>query len=259
MTPNPPPPPAPAPVPPTPPAPNKMSPLAKVAIGCGVVAVICALVVGVAVSVGVHWFKKKVGDNPTLAVAEAVVRANPELEVVDSDSKAGTLTIKNTKTGEVVTMNAKDVENGKITFTTKDGTTTFDGSQSGEGGSVKVTNDKGEQTTFTAGQGAPQNLPSWVPTYSGGDVQGAYDATTNEGRSAMFTVSTADPVDRVAEFYESQLKGSGLTVQKNTMEANGQKTVILAATSPDDKRTATVTVSTNEGKTQALVNFNEKK
>ena len=255
MTPNPPPPP-PA---PTAPAPNKMSPMAKVAIGCGIFAVICALVVGAAVSFGVHWFKKKVGDNPTLAVAEAVVRANPELEVVDSDSKAGTLTIKNTKTGEVITMNAKDIEEGKISFSTKDGTTTFDTSKNGEGGEMKVTNEKGEQATFTSGQGAPKNLPSWVPTYSGGDVQGSYDASTTEGRSALFTVTTSDPVDQVAEFYESQLKGSGLTIQKNSYEANGQKTIILAGTSADDKRTATVTVSTSEGKTQALVNFNEKK
>jgi hypothetical protein len=258
MTPNPPPPPPGS--APTGPAPNKMSPMAKVAIGCGIFAVICALVVGAAVSFGVHWFKKKVGDNPTLAVAEAMVRANPELEVVESDSKEGTLTIKNIKTGEVVTMNAKDIEDGKITFTTKEGTTTFDGSKNGEeGGTVKITNEKGEQATFMAGQGAPQNLPSWMPTYSGGDVQGSYDASTAEGRSAAFTVATTDPVDKVAEFYESQLKGNGLNVQKNTMEANGQKTIILTATSSDDKRTAMVSVSTSEGKTLTSVNFNEKK
>ncbi|MES1241065.1 MAG: hypothetical protein ABUT39_05545 [Acidobacteriota bacterium] len=256
MTPNPPPPP-PSPAP-TGPASNKMSPLAKVAIGCGIFAVICALVVGAAVSFGVHWFKKKVGDNPTLAVAEAIVRANPELEVVESDPKAGTLTIKNTKTGEVVTMNAKDVEDGKITFTTKEGTTTFDGSKSGEGGEIKVTNEKGEQATFTAGQGAPQNLPSWIPTYSGGEVQGVMDASTAEGRSATFTVSTTDSIDEVANFYESQLKSSGFKVEKGSYEAGGQKTVTLTATG-DDKRSANVMVSTGDGKTQAVVNFNEKK
>ncbi len=257
MTPNPPPPPAPT---PTAPGQNKMSPLAKVAIGCGIVAVICALVLGAALSFGVHWFKKKVGDNPTLAAAELIVRANPELEVVDSDSKAGTLTIKNTKTGEVVTMNADDVKNGKISFTTKEGTTTFDASQTGEGGQVKMTNEKGEQVTFSAGQGAPKNVPAWVPAYSNGKVEGSYDATTAEGRSAMFTVTTEDPVDQVAEFYESQLKGAGFKVEKSSYEANAMKTIILAATGGDaDKRSATVTISTNDGKTQALVNFNEKK
>jgi hypothetical protein len=256
MTPNPPPPP----MSPAPPAPGqkKMSTMAKVAIGCGIVAVIGALLFAVALSVGVHWFKKKVGDNPTLAAAELMIRANPELEVLESDSEKGTLTIKNTKTGEVVTMNAKDINDGKVTFTTKEGTTTIDGSQSTEGGSVKVTNEKGEQATFSAGQGAPKNVPSWIPTYSGGTVEGSYDATTTEGRSAMFTVTTQDPVDTVAAFYQSQLEGAGFKVEKSSYEANGQKTVILAANGGDEKRSATVTVSSNDGKTQALVNFNEK-
>lgn len=253
MTPNPPP-------PPVPPAPGqkKMSTLAKVGIGCAVVAVLFAIVIGALVATGVSFLKRK-AENPTLAAAELMVRANPELEVVDSDTDAGTLTIKNTKTGEVVTMNAKDIEDGKITFTTKDGTTTFDGSQSGDGGSMTVTNEKGEEATFTAGQGAPKDVPSWIPTYSGATIEGSYDATTAEGRSAMFTVTTTDAIDQVAEFYESQLKGSGFKVEKSSYEANGQKTVILAATGSDEKRSATVTVTTNEGKTQALVNFNEKK
>ena len=253
MTPNPPPPPA-----PTAPGQKKMSPLAKVAVGCGIVAVIGAIVIGVLFAAGISFLKRK-AENPTLAAAELMVRANPELEVVETDSDAGTLTIKNTKTGEVVTMNAKDIEDGKITFSTEEGTTTFDASQNGEdGGTVKITNEKGEQATFTSGQGAPQNLPSWVPTYAGGDVQGSYDATTAEGRSAMFTVTTTDPVDQVAEFYESQLKGSGFKVEKSSFETSGQKTVSLAATGDDDKRSATVIVSTSEGKTQAVVSFNEK-
>ena len=250
------------PPPPAPPAtgPKKLSPLAKVGIGCAIVAVLGAIAIGVMFSAGVHFLKKKVGDNPTLAAAELMVRANPDLEVVDSDSDKGTLTIRNTKTGEVVTMNAKDIEEGKITFSTKEGTTVFDASGDGEeGGSIKVTNEKGEQATFTAGEGAPKDLPSWVPTYSGATVQGSYDATTTEGRSAAFTVTTGDSVDQVAEFYEAQLKGSGLTVQKNSMEGGGQKTVILVGTGDEEKRTVTVTVSTSEGKTQALVNFNEKK
>jgi hypothetical protein len=237
-----------------------MSPLAKVGIGCLVVAVLGAIAIGVMFSVGVHFLKKKVGDNPALAAAELIVRANPELEVVDSDSKAGTLTIRNTKTGEVVTMNAKDIEEGKISFKTKEGTTVFDASKNGEeGGSIKVTNEKGEQATFTAGEGAPKNLPSWVPIYSGGTVAGSYDATTAQGRSAAFTVTTADSLDQVVEFYESQLKATGLTVQKSSFEGNGQKTVMLVGTTSDDKRNANVSISTSEGKTQALVNFNEKK
>ncbi len=252
------PPPPMAPGAPVPAGPKTMSTTAKVLIGCGVVAVLGAIAIAVMLAVGVSFLKKKIGDNPTLAAAELIVRANPDYEFVESDSEKGTLTIKEKKTGEVVTMNADDIQNGKLTFTTKEGTTTFDASQSGEGGTVKMTNEKGEEATFSAGQGAPKDLPSWVPTYPGADVQGSYDATTAENRSAMFTVSTPDALEKVAEHFESQLKAAGLTVQKNSYEAAGQKTIMLVGNTSDEKRTATVTVTNAEGKTQALVNFVEK-
>jgi hypothetical protein len=92
-----------------PPAPGqkkKMSALGWIAIGCGAIAVLCILAFGGAALFVKHKVDK-MGKNPTLAAAELMVRANPELEVVESDSDKGTLTIKNSKTGEVVTMNAR--------------------------------------------------------------------------------------------------------------------------------------------------------
>src|SRR6185436_16840912 len=91
------------PPPPGAPAPKKgMGPLGWIAIGCGVIALIGIL----ALAAG-GWFVKrqvdKYKDNPTIAAAELIVRANPDLEVVSSDPKGGTLTIKNSKTGETVT------------------------------------------------------------------------------------------------------------------------------------------------------------
>jgi hypothetical protein len=247
--------------PPVPGQKKKMSALGWIAIGCGAIAILCILALGGAAFIGGRFLKKqanKFEQNPALAAAELAVRANPELEVVESDADEGTLTIKNTKTGEVVTMNAKDIEDGKLTFTTKEGTTTLDGSASGEGGTLKVTNEKGEEAVFGTSAGAPKNLPSWVPVYSGAKVEGSYDATTAEGRNAMFTVSSSDSVDQVAEFYQSKLEGAGLKVERSSFETAGQKTVMVVGKTEDEKRTANVTVSSNEGKTQALVNFGEK-
>lgn len=247
--------------PPVPGQKKKMSPWAWVAIGCGAIALIAMLAMGGLAFIGGRFIKKqaeKMEKNPTIVAAEWVVRANPELEVVESDSDAGTLTIKNTKTGEVVTMNAKDIEEGKLTFTTKEGTTTIDGSSNGEdGGTLTVTNDKGEQAVFNAGTDAPKNLPSWLPAYANGTVEGAYDATTAEGRNAMFTMKTSDSIDQVAEFYESKLKGAGLKVERSSYETNGQKAITLVGTSEDSKKTATVAVTNAEGTTQAMVNFAE--
>jgi len=59
--------------------------------------------------------------NPTyshgvMATAELMVKANPDLDLVESDAEAGTLTIRNRRTGEEVTMSAKDIQEGRVQF-----------------------------------------------------------------------------------------------------------------------------------------------
>jgi len=254
-----------SPVPPppgSPQAPKKgLSPLAWVGIGCAVLFVLGLLVLGGVVGVG-GYFAKKAADkfqkNPTMAAAEMVVRLNPDLELVSSDEKTNTLTIKDKKTGEVTTISADDAKNGKLTIKTDKGTATFD-ANSKDGGSLKVTDDKGQVTTMNAGAGTPQNLPTWLPVYPGGKVQGTFDTTTAEGRSATFTVTSTDSATKVLEFYKSQLEGAGLKVEKSTFSANGQDGGTVTGKSADDKRQANVLIGSANGQTSATVTFQEKK
>ncbi len=223
------------PPPPPPVQPQKRSPLFWVAIGCGVIVLLGLLAMGTC-----GWFVKKqvakFESNPAIAAAELAVRANPDMEVVESDPEKGTITVRNKKTGEVVTWDAAKIESGQWTVETDEGTATFGG-----------------------GPGGPANLPSWVPTYPNGSVQGTFDSTSSEGRSAAFTVTTSDPVAAVLEFYESQLKGAGLEVQKTTYEAAGAGPGgTVSGTSADNKRTVGVMVSTGDGQTSAIVSFTEK-
>jgi hypothetical protein len=247
--------------PPVPGQKKKMSALGWVAIGCGAIAIVAILAIGAMVAAGGWFFKKqanKFEENPAVAAAEWAIRANPDVELVESDVKAGTITFRDKKSGEVVTMNAEDIKDGKLSFETKDGTTTLDGSSVGEGGTLKVTNEKGEEAVFSAGTGAPKNLPSWLPVYGGAKVEGSYDATTAEGRNAMFTVTSSDSLDQVAEFYQSKLEEAGMKVERSSFETDGQKTVMLAGTTDGDKRMANIIIATNEGQTAARVTFGEK-
>ncbi|HEX5757980.1 MAG TPA: hypothetical protein VF121_02195 [Thermoanaerobaculia bacterium] len=222
--------------PPVPPA--KRSPMFWVAIGCGVILLLGFLALASMCAAGGWWVKKQAArfeENPAIAAAELAVRANPDYEVVESDPKAGTITVRNEKTGEVVTWNAAQIESGEWTVETKEGTATF------------------------GGPGAPANLPSWVPTYPNGTVQGTFDSTSAEGRSAAFTVTTSDPIAAVLAFYEKQLEGAGLEVQKSTYEAAGAGSGgTVSGTSADQKRTVGVIVSTADGGTSAMVTFTEK-
>lgn len=217
---------------------KKMSPMGWVLIGCGVIAVLAILAIGATVG-GIGWFVKKQVNkfekNPAVAAAEFAIRANPDVELVKSDPEAGTITYRVKKSGEEVTVNAEDIKEGKWSVTTKEGTATFE-----------------------AGANAPKNLPAWLPIYPGGKVEGSFDATTAEGRSAMFSVTTSGTVDEVAEFYESRLKGAGLAVERASYESAGQRTVTLVGKSGDEKRTVTVGVSNASGQTQASVQFAEK-
>lgn len=244
------------------PTPNKkkMSPWAWVAIGCGAIAVLAVIAIGATVAAG-GWFLKKQAskfeENPLIAGAELAVRANPDVELVESDAEAGTITFRDKKSGEVITMNAEDIKEGKLSITTKDGTATFDGSTTDDGGTLKVTNEKGEEAVFTAGATVPKDLPAWLPVYAGSTVEGAYDATNAGSRNAMFTMKTADNIDQVVEFYEAKLKAAGLKVDRSSYETNGQKAITLVGTSEDSKKTATIAVTNADGTTQAMVNFAE--
>ncbi len=244
------------PPPPGAPAPKKgMGPLGWIAIGCGAIAVL-----GIIAFVAMGWFVKrqvdKYKDNPTMAAAELIVRANPDLELVSSDPEKNTMTVKNKQTGETVTINAEDIKEGKISFETDEGTTVVDASSSEDSGSVKMTGPEGAEVTW--GGEAPKDLPAWVPVYPGSDVQGAMDATNPDGRTASFSLTTDDSVDTVIEFYESKLGEAGLEVAKNTIEAGGQRSAILTANSEDDKKTVTAMIGQQEGKTTANITFNAK-
>jgi hypothetical protein len=246
-------------IPPGPGVPPKkgMSPLAWVGIGCVVILIFVGIAVGV-----MGWFAKRAVDkfskNPAMTAAEIAVKMNPDLELVKADEKNNSLTIKDKKTGEVTTISADDAKNGKWSIKTDKGTATFDAS-SGNGVSVKSTDEKGQVSTFNAGGGTPQNLPSWLPTYPGATVQGTLDTTANDARTAAFTVTTKDASDKVLDFYESQLKSAGLKTEKSTYNTNGQTGGTVGGKSEDGKREASVLVSTSADGTQAVVTFTEKK
>ena len=254
------------PVPPppgVPPAKKGMSPLAWVAIGCGVILVFCVIALGV-----MGWFVKrgvdKFAKNPTMAAAELMVRANPDLELVSKDEAKNSITVKDKKTGEVSTFSADVAKDGNFTFKTDKGSASISTSGGANGGAViKTTDEKGQQTTFNAGAGTPTNLPSWLPVYPGGTVQGTMDTTGPEGRSAAFTVSSKDDSGKMLEFYESQLKSAGFNPTKNTYNTtrNGatQTGGTVTGKSGDGKREVSVLVSSTPEGAQAVVTFSDKK
>lgn len=223
-------------------------------IGCGSLVVI-GIVVVIAFTL---WVRSNVDmglaeRNPGLAAAKLAISLNSDLELVSIDESKGTLTVKDKKTGQVVTINADQAQQGKITVNQqgKEGVT-IDGS----GGSVKV--EKGNETA-TFGAGSNASLPDWVPAYPGADMESLYSTSTNEANAVGFTFTTDDSPAEVINFYESELKSEGFKVTTSTTNTNGQVTSQVTAQNSDYSRIAFVNATVESGSTKVMLAITIKK
>ena len=231
------------------------------AIGCGV---LLLLVLGTCFAVGMfakHKFGAMADDfqkNPAKAAAEMAIKFNPDVEEVSSTDSE--MTVRDKKTGDTVTLDFEDIKNGKFSFKNKDGEATVNAAAaaSGDGGTLTVTGADGQKATFGAGKGAG-NAPSWLPIYPGAEGSGNYKTTTAEGDACAVTVSTADSVEKVMAFYEEKLKDAGFKVEKITLAGAAGNGGTVTGTTADEKRSVGVVLSSSDGKTQAMVTFNDKK
>ena len=143
-------------------APKKgMSTFVKVLLGCGVLLLLgigsCVVVSGYFLKKGVGKlsdFAKEMETNPDAAIvraAELTLRLNPEVEVLSSDPAAGTITVREKKSGKKVTFNLEDIKEGKFSIDADGQKTSVDLDASEEnGGQMKVVTDQGT-AVFGAG------------------------------------------------------------------------------------------------------------
>lgn len=242
---------------------KKTSPWVWVAVGCGgllVVVLIVVLAGGWFVSRKVKDFAKDAEANPAVAAARMIVRLNPELEEVASDTKKGTITIRNKETGEVLTFDASEVEKGRISFTgDKDGESVrveFGGE--GERGRLRVESPEG---TMEWGTGDDQDVPRWVPGYPGVTPQGVFASRSGDEASGAYTFNTADGVDAVLAHFQRNLERAGFEVSTSTFQQGGRMAGgTLSGTSSDDRRSVHLILGVEgETGTQVTVTYTEKK
>jgi hypothetical protein len=246
-------------------APKKgMSTFVKVLLGCGVLLLLgigsCVIVSGYLMKRGVDKFSdfaKEMESNPNSAMvkaAEVALRLNPEVDVVSSDPAAGTITVREKKTGKEITFNLDDIKAGRFSIEADGEKTSIDLDASGEnGGQMKVVSDQG---TMVMGSG--QRAPEWIPSYPGGRTEGMANIEAQGEKSGTFTLKTADAPDALLAFYESRLKEAGFEVQKASLNFNGAPSGTLTATIDAGKRTLSITAAAQDGETQALVAYSEK-
>jgi hypothetical protein len=232
-----------------------LSPWAWVAIGCGGLIVLFFIVVsmsGMFLAKKAADFVEDVQENPE-AAAEMLIKMNPDLELVESDRDAGTITIREKDSGEVITVNYEDIEKGQLTFETDEGEMTFSASEDSEEGLFTVTTD-GEETV-RIGSSDMEGVPDWVPVFPDAATTGTYSATTPDGVGGSFQLTSAESAEDVLAYYVEQLEDGGWSVQKTEYSGPDGKGGQVIASMED--RTLMVILSTTEEGTQAMVNYSD--
>lgn len=244
----------------TPAQPQKKSGvLGWILLGClglalifGILAVSCGLFVFNKGKQAVQEFEK----NPAKAAAETMVKLNPELELVDSDDEAETLTIRNKKTGEEFTADWSKIREGKLSFESDGKELTFDaeGAADGGGGVVRMTDESGEETVMVAG-GDAGSVPEWFPGYPGASaVVSTYSTKTADEETGLFTFTTTDPVGDVMDYYRRSLDDLGFELSESTYTSGGVQGGSLSGQDADG-RTVAVSISRQGEETQIGVSY----
>ena len=233
---------------------------AWVGIGCGGLLILVLIVVmaaGFFVANKVKDVAADFEDNPAMATARMIVKLNPELEEVSTDEEAGTITVRNKKTGEEITVNFEDIEDGKLSFTTDEGEVKVDASQLDESGSMTVTSEDGS-VVFATGKPSAKDLPSWVPMYPGTEPSSRHSMRTETTLSGGFEITTDDAVADVLEFYRSKLESAGYEISVNTYTQDDTEGGMVNGNNEAEQRSVVIILSREAGEnTKAVVSFNQ--
>lgn len=225
---------------PPPMAPRKTNPLVWV-----LVAILGLFVLGGLAVVGTTMFvvhkARQAGldpdlmrNKPGLAIAKMLATANPDVDVLHTDDSAGTITVRDRKTGKVTTMSFDDARNGKFSITAQD--------------------ENGKTATMEFG-GSASNLPSWIPAYPGSNPQVNMAGRANGGDAGNFSFSTADPPSQVMQYYQDKIKEMGM---KATTVVASEKGGMVNGTDDGNNRTLNVIVGGDSGKTTVTVTYGSK-
>jgi hypothetical protein len=233
---------------------NKVSPILWILLGIFGLFVLA----GIAVTSAGLFLAHKVTQNPAMAVAKILTAANPDVEVLSTDEGRNTITFRDKKTRETVTMNFDDVKKGKIVFKGNGQGATIRARGDGDGGTLEINTPKGN-VKFGAGTGAPAKSPSWVPAYPGATPESNFSVNSDEGEAGNFHFTTKDAAKSVLSFYEDNLKRAGFTISGNIKGDLGDSSGGILAAEDSSKHTVVVTVGAENGATNVSVVFSTKK
>jgi hypothetical protein len=246
-------------MPPQPPAQKKgLGPVAWILIGCLGLMLLAALGFGACtffVGKKVKNIAEDFSENPARSAAELAVKLNPELELVSTDDDAETLTVRNKETGEELTMDWSEIQQGNFSFRSDKGEFKVNATGDGEGAVITMTGEDGESAQIFGGT-ASTELPDWIPLPDGaGATISAYSARSGDEVSGTFSFTTSESVADVLAFYAEELDAAGYETSRSDFTGGGQSGGGVNGTHRDEGRTLGVGVVDSGQGTQVTVTY----
>lgn len=217
---------------------------------------------------------KQVANNPVYAAAKFAVATNPDLETVSSDDSAGTITIRDRKTGKTGTLKFDAARKTMIVIDEngKTGTMRFDPDKK----SLIVTDERGKTATITADEKAgnveikgpdgtmkmgatAEKAPEWVPVYPGASPQNTFSLSDDKNSSGTYVFTTKDAVDKVLGYYGGSLKGAGFKISTTTSNSDGKVSGVVHGSTEGDAKNVIVTAGDDTDGTKVSVSYSNKK
>lgn len=228
---------------------------AKALIGCGCL----ALLIGAGVIAVSYWgiMKAKQTLEDPVSMAELLLAASPELQVVREKSGDGKITVRNTQTGEEGTVDLADLKNGNFSIQNKDGQKIdISGNPTAPGG-VTITGADGQATTIAASTSL-DDVPSWVPVYPNhASLEAGYRTQQADSVTGLLSLTTADSFDAVKSWYEQELKGKGFDVSSNATSFGNTRGALVVGQGQDG-RSINIALNADGDKVTAAINYNGK-
>jgi hypothetical protein len=279
-TPPPPPPSAPPPPPPPPPAaPVKGSNRTLIIVLCILGGLF--LIIGGCMATCTYFVHKKateysadVKKDPQLATVNMIASVTPNLQVVSKDAAARKITIRNKKTGEVVTLDLNNLSSDNMEKAVqqfakgqKVSTPAQSDSETSEPAAASAMTEElpapakpapesispARASAFAA---ALKRFPAFIPAYRGGKTLEASLGEIAGNTMGTYVFTTGDPVETVADFYEKALTDGGFTIasRESGTDENGATTSILAQHT-DPQMMVSIAVKIEKGKTHVDIGF----
>lgn len=192
--------------------------------------------------------------NPALATAKMAVSMSPDVEIVSSDDDAGTIVVRDKKTGKVTTMKFDPQKKSMVIIDENGKTTSMTTTGDGANGGMEV---KSSEGTMKIGSSSDK-APDWVPSYPGSTPQNTFSATNGDEQSGSYAFTTSDAPEKVIDFYGNSLKSHGFAVSNMTSNNDGKVGGMVSGEDKANKRTIVVSLGSENDGTHVSVTFSVK-